>query len=221
MSTCVFEGGFLVVVEVGTPAVAGVIDACSAAGDNAGDCPCPGSGGGDDDAGGDAAGGTGGTALTGESAGTAGEAGTGWDGGTAGDGGEAGAGGDGGEAGVAGSAGDGGSGGDADAGDGAAGTAGSAGADAADACANQVELCDGLDNNCNAQIDENNPGGGQVCTTSKPGVCAAGTTQCVNGVIRCVQDQQPSAEVCDGLDNNCDGNVDEGDPGGGGQMANY
>jgi len=232
MTTRVFKGGFRVVAALGTLAVVGMFGACSAAGDNAGDTPYPGSGGGGDDGGGDATGGTGGkdggtggTTLTGGSAGTAGEAGTGGDGGTAGNGGEAGTAGNGGEAGTAGNAGmagsggDGGSGGDADAGDGAAGTGGSAGADAGDACANQVELCDGLDNNCNGQIDENNPGGGQVCTTNKPGVCAAGTTQCVNGGIRCVQNQQPSAEVCDGLDNNCDGNVDEGDPGGGGQCS--
>ena len=78
------------------------------------------------------------------------------------------------------------------------------------------EICDGIDNNCNGQVDEGNPGGGRPCKMGKLGVCAAGTTQCTNGKIQCVQNKQPSAEICDGKDNDCDGQVDEGNPGGGG-----
>jgi len=77
------------------------------------------------------------------------------------------------------------------------------------------EICDGIDNNCNGQVDENNPGGGGACTTGLPGICSPGTTSCESGAIVCVQSSQPSSETCDGLDNNCDGQVDENDPGGG------
>ena len=56
---------------------------------------------------------------------------------------------------------------------------------------------------------------GQACTTGQPGVCAAGITTCANGTRSCQPNTQPTAEVCDGLDNNCDGAVDDGNPGGG------
>jgi YVTN family beta-propeller protein len=50
---------------------------------------------------------------------------------------------------------------------------------------------------------------GQACTTGQPGICSSGTTLCAGGSASCVQNQQPSAEVCDGLDNNCNGLVDD------------
>ena len=78
-----------------------------------------------------------------------------------------------------------------------------------------AEVCNGLDDDCNGVVDNGNPGGGVACNTGKLGICAAGTTACVGGAITCVQNQQPTAEVCDGLDDDCDGQVDEGNPGGG------
>ena len=73
-----------------------------------------------------------------------------------------------------------------------------------------AEVCDGVDNNCDGQIDEGNPGGGASCNTGLPGVCAAGANVCSASGLVCAPSVAPSAEVCgDLLDNDCDGQVDE------------
>ncbi len=73
------------------------------------------------------------------------------------------------------------------------------------------EQCDGLDNDCNGEIDDDLPAG-SPCDTGQLGVCAAGIEQCLAGSWSCEAVEQPSDEGCngDGLDNNCDGQVDEG-----------
>lgn len=73
-----------------------------------------------------------------------------------------------------------------------------------------TEVCDGFDNNCDGQVDEGNPGGGSLCSTGQLGVCGTGTIICSGGGLTCVQNNSPSSEVCDALDNDCDGQVDEG-----------
>ena len=78
------------------------------------------------------------------------------------------------------------------------------------------EICDGLDNDCNGMADDGNPGGGMSCTTGLLGECSAGTMTCQGGTLQCVQDKQAISELCDALDNDCNGIVDDGNPGGGG-----
>ncbi len=56
-------------------------------------------------------------------------------------------------------------------------------------------------------------GGGVDCDTMLSGVCAGGTTQCSMGgaKVMCVSNIQPSPEKCNGLDDDCNGTVDDPD----------
>lgn len=79
------------------------------------------------------------------------------------------------------------------------------------------EECDGKDNNCNGFTDEGTlPGVGDPCTNQN-GACAGGKLACVDGALKC--DKSPAPETCNGVDDNCSGAPDEGDPGGGGKCG--
>lgn len=74
----------------------------------------------------------------------------------------------------------------------------------------QQESCanTGADDNCNGSLDDV-PDLGTACDTGEKGICQVGALHCVSGVLQCEQSVQAGAEVCDGLDNNCNGMVDD------------
>jgi cysteine-rich repeat protein len=71
-----------------------------------------------------------------------------------------------------------------------------------------TEVCDGVDNNCDTNIDE---GLGTLPADNINGLCSSNVKECSGGNwIDSSSNYAPSLETCDNLDNDCNGAVDEG-----------
>ena len=77
-----------------------------------------------------------------------------------------------------------------------------------------TEVCDGVDNNCNNQTDENIPVGA-ACDGPDADLCPEGNLICQNGMTVCSDNTGNNIETCNNFDDNCNGQTDEGNPGGG------
>jgi len=76
----------------------------------------------------------------------------------------------------------------------------------------QIETCNGKDDDCNGVVDD--LGFTDFCFSGDPQTlsyppCHAGVLTCVGGSYECLYEVTASTETCDGIDNNCNGRVDE------------
>jgi MYXO-CTERM domain-containing protein len=84
----------------------------------------------------------------------------------------------------------------------------------------ETEVCDGIDNDCDATVDDNIPGLGQTCGPTTP-PCVPGVTACVNGSIQCSGGVGPMQEQCNNIDDDCNTLIDDGIPAMGACNAPY
>jgi hypothetical protein len=75
-----------------------------------------------------------------------------------------------------------------------------------------VESCNGADDNCDGQTDENFPTLGDDCDGDDPDQCQNGMLVCTleGDGVTCDEVGKNVNELCNGVDDNCDDNVDEG-----------
>jgi hypothetical protein len=73
------------------------------------------------------------------------------------------------------------------------------------------EVCNALDDDCDDKVDEDDPNLGHECGLSV-GICMPGMQRCVAGMLRCVGGVMPGTEICNGKDDDCDGNIDNEAP---------
>lgn len=88
---------------------------------------------------------------------------------------------------------------------------------ATDGCVPATETCDGTDEDCDGMTDEGFMLG-TSCDGADSDLCEEGVFVCDpagSGTAVCDDATSDDLETCNGIDDNCDGTIDEGNPGGG------
>lgn len=70
------------------------------------------------------------------------------------------------------------------------------------------ETCNGRDDDCDGLVDETFPEQGATCG-SEVGQCRQGRIVCEGGYLSCAGGHAPETEICNGEDDDCDGEIDE------------
>lgn len=83
-----------------------------------------------------------------------------------------------------------------------------------DACIPLEETCNNLDDDCDGKIDEQEDIAIKPCyegdsQTLLYGICRFGVERCVDGGSVCLGQITPQPELCNGVDDNCNGSTDE------------
>jgi len=70
------------------------------------------------------------------------------------------------------------------------------------------EVCNGADDDCDGAIDEEDPALGTPCGLAE-GICETGALVCIRGILTCAGAVEPRTEVCNAVDDDCDGAIDD------------
>jgi hypothetical protein len=68
----------------------------------------------------------------------------------------------------------------------------------------RTEICNGLDDDCDGQTDQGDPGGGMPCDGPDTDLCAEGVTACTGGALACTDSTGGTVDLCNGVDDDCD-----------------
>jgi hypothetical protein len=77
-----------------------------------------------------------------------------------------------------------------------------------------AEICNGIDDDCNGKADDGFEREGAKCFAGEGECRSEGTYSCSadgSESVCSAKAKEPSPEVCDGKDNDCDGEIDDGD----------